>query len=34
LEKLTPNLQEYAAMQFGFEDAYDYNPYAGLTLRF
>jgi hypothetical protein len=28
------NFQAYAGMRFGFEGAYDYNPYAGVTLRF
>ncbi len=28
------NFQAYAGMRFGFEAGYDYNPYAGITLRF
>ena len=28
------NFQAYAGMRFGFENGYDYNPYAGITLRF
>jgi hypothetical protein len=31
---LSRNFQAYAGMRFGFEDGYDYNPYAGITLRF
>ncbi len=31
---ITPNFEVYAAMRFGFESGYDYNPYAGISFRF